>query len=381
MTQEGVDLPVIPGRRRADPAATSRRTARQAYGSGRVAYARDAFDGLGLMARSSMGGFDATWQERRARSVPGAGKSAGGSASRAKPAERPVDQRDAGCGAPSSRTASRCPSRRSGVRAGSGRVPSRRWLPYLNERMLFQFHWGYRKGPPSTSTWPGRRARSCADPGSTSWSTPSKRVIAAAQAVYGYWPGGQSEGDDDACCSTRGRRSREVARFALPRQARQNGSASPTSSATSTIPSRTCIGLQVVTIGQRASDVARAWFAADRYQDYLYLHGLGVEMAEALAEYVHKRIRAELGFAGTRTRATRRRSCCSRATGARATPSAIRPAPTWRIRSRSCWSLLGADDASACQMSEELPAPSRSSRPRPSSSTTPRPSTSASRNW
>ena len=57
------------------------------------------------------------------------------------------------------------------------------------------------------------------------------------------------------------------------------------------------IGLQAVTVGQRASEVARAWFAEDRYQDYLYLHGFGVEMAEALAEFVHTRIRAELGFA------------------------------------------------------------------------------------
>jgi 5-methyltetrahydrofolate--homocysteine methyltransferase len=57
------------------------------------------------------------------------------------------------------------------------------------------------------------------------------------------------------------------------------------------------IGLQVVTIGDKASATARAWFEDNRYQDYLYLHGLSVEMAEALAEYVHKRIRAELGFA------------------------------------------------------------------------------------
>ncbi len=56
-------------------------------------------------------------------------------------------------------------------------------------------------------------------------------------------------------------------------------------------------------MGQHASDVAREWFADNRYQDYLYLHGLGVEMAEAMAEYAHKRIRAELGFA-TRTTAT-----------------------------------------------------------------------------
>jgi 5-methyltetrahydrofolate--homocysteine methyltransferase len=62
------------------------------------------------------------------------------------------------------------------------------------------------------------------------------------------------------------------------------------------------IGLQVVTMGDRASTVARDWFAQNRYQDYLYLHGLSVEMAEAMAEYVHKRIRAELGFAGEEAR-------------------------------------------------------------------------------
>ena len=49
-------------------------------------------------------------------------------------------------------------------------------------------------------------------------------------------------------------------------------------------------------MGQTASDVARAWFGEHRYKDYLYLHGLSVEMAEAMAEYVHKRIRGELGF-------------------------------------------------------------------------------------
>ena len=44
------------------------------------------------------------------------------------------------------------------------------------------------------------------------------------------------------------------------------------------------------------------WFEDDRYQDYLYLHGLGVEMAEAMAEYLHKRIRAELGHAAEEAR-------------------------------------------------------------------------------
>jgi 5-methyltetrahydrofolate--homocysteine methyltransferase len=53
----------------------------------------------------------------------------------------------------------------------------------------------------------------------------------------------------------------------------------------------------VVTMGSKVSERAAELFAEDRYQEYLFLHGLGVEMAEALAEYWHHRIRQELGFA------------------------------------------------------------------------------------
>jgi 5-methyltetrahydrofolate--homocysteine methyltransferase len=51
-----------------------------------------------------------------------------------------------------------------------------------------------------------------------------------------------------------------------------------------------------VTVGDRASDVAQELFQANKYQEYLYLHGFGVESAEALAELWHKRMRQELGF-------------------------------------------------------------------------------------
>jgi 5-methyltetrahydrofolate--homocysteine methyltransferase len=51
-------------------------------------------------------------------------------------------------------------------------------------------------------------------------------------------------------------------------------------------------------MGRRISEVAKALFDEDRYQDYLYAHGFGVEMAEALAELWHARMRAELGIAG-----------------------------------------------------------------------------------
>jgi 5-methyltetrahydrofolate--homocysteine methyltransferase len=88
-----------------------------------------------------------------------------------------------------------------------------------------------------------------------------------------------------------------VARFAFPRQDREGGLCIADFFRDRSSNEKDVIGLQVVTMGQKASDTARAWFAENRYQDYLYLHGLGVELAEGLAEYTHKRIRAELGFA------------------------------------------------------------------------------------
>jgi 5-methyltetrahydrofolate--homocysteine methyltransferase len=50
-------------------------------------------------------------------------------------------------------------------------------------------------------------------------------------------------------------------------------------------------------MGSRVSEVAAELFAENKYQDYLLLHGLGVESAEALAELWHRRIREEWGFA------------------------------------------------------------------------------------
>ncbi len=58
------------------------------------------------------------------------------------------------------------------------------------------------------------------------------------------------------------------------------------------------LALHCVTMGKRASEEAQKLFAANDYTNYLYLHGLGVETAEALAEFWHKRVRQELGIAG-----------------------------------------------------------------------------------
>ncbi|GFN02742.1 hypothetical protein Smic_12980 [Streptomyces microflavus] len=69
------------------------------------------------------------------------------------------------------------------------------------------------------------------------------------------------------------------------------------------------IGLQIVTVGSRIGGATAELFAANSYRDYLELHGLSVQLAEALAEYWHARVRSELGFAG-RTPPTSR--TCSR---------------------------------------------------------------------
>ena len=114
------------------------------------------------------------------------------------------------------------------------------------------------------------------------------------QVVYGYFPV-NADGhdlivwkDDD--------RTAEWLRFTYPRQRRQPylcisdffrpvGSAEPDYAA-----------FHIVSMGAKVSEATARLFADNRYQDYLLLHGLGVEMAEALAEYWHARIRAEWGF-------------------------------------------------------------------------------------
>lgn len=55
--------------------------------------------------------------------------------------------------------------------------------------------------------------------------------------------------------------------------------------------------MQAVTVGNIATEYAQKLFAANQYTDYLYFHGLAVQIAEALAEWTHARIRRELGFA------------------------------------------------------------------------------------
>jgi 5-methyltetrahydrofolate--homocysteine methyltransferase len=167
-------------------------------------------------------------------------------------------------------------------------------VPYLNETMLYQFQWGFRKQGKKIDEYKAWAQQEVKPILKRMLDICVEQDILVPQAAYGYWRCA-AEGNDVILFEEDG--STEVARFALPRQAREGGLCIADFFRDVTDNQRDVIGLQVVTMGSRVSEVARQWFADNRYQDYLYLHGVGVELAEAMAEYVHKRIRAELGFA------------------------------------------------------------------------------------
>jgi 5-methyltetrahydrofolate--homocysteine methyltransferase len=297
MTRQGLSLPVMLG-----GAALTRQYVEDdcatAYGCGKVAYARDAFDGLRLMDKIVTGSFEAHLAElkekRQARPARRKTARVHEALDQATAPIRPVDAEE---------TRLRRSELSRGVEVPKPpftgprvleRVPVKALLPYLNDNMLYQFHWGYKKNGrslPDFLAWAHKELQ----PILVDLIEETERSeVFHPKAVYGYWPAA-AEGNDVILFDPKDA-GREVARFALPRQSKTGGLCIADFLRDASEAERDVIGLQVVTVGQRASDTAREWFAADRYNDYVRLHGLGVELAEAMAEYVHKRIRDELGF-------------------------------------------------------------------------------------
>jgi 5-methyltetrahydrofolate--homocysteine methyltransferase len=291
MTRRQVALPVLLG-----GAALTRAYVEEdctkAYATGNVAYARDAFDGLALMDAV----MDGTFAGRATATRPVTRRRRKRPTGEEEPL-RPVDFEETRLRRAELHRDIAPPVPPFWGPRVIARVPVKTLVPYLNERMLYQFHWGFRKEGRRLDeylVWAKKELRPILR---RMLEICAQQDVLLPQACYGYWKAA-GEGNDLILYGEDG--VQELARFALPRQAREGGLciADFVRDVAEGPERRDVIGLQVATIGQHASDVARAWFAENRYQDYLYLHGLGVEMAEAMAEYVHKRIRAELGFAG-----------------------------------------------------------------------------------
>lgn len=293
MSRQGLDIPVMLG-----GAALTRNYVEdecvRAYACGRVAYARDAFDGLHLMDKVTGNGFDdylGALQAKRAGKARNTSRTLGQADARAF---RPVDL-------------ATVQARRRQITAGVPVPTPPFWgarvieaapkavLPFLNERSLYQFQWGFRKQGKSLEDFLGWAKQELRPVMKRMLALCEAQDILRPQAIYGYWKAA-GQGNELIVFEPDG--EREVCRFVLPRQPKADGECIADFFRDVDDGERDVIGLQVVTVGQKASDTARLWFEDNRYQDYLYLHGLSVEMAEAMAEYTHKRIRAELGFAG-----------------------------------------------------------------------------------
>jgi 5-methyltetrahydrofolate--homocysteine methyltransferase len=120
------------------------------------------------------------------------------------------------------------------------------------------------------------------------------------KVVYGYFPA-QADGNDVIVYeATQGGAPapRELLRFTFPRQREGRKLCISDFFAPKSSGKMDVIGLSLVTIGSKASEETQRLFEGGEYTRYLYLHGLSVETAEALAEYLHKKMREELGIAG-----------------------------------------------------------------------------------
>ncbi|KUN06995.1 methionine synthase [Streptomyces yokosukanensis] len=168
------------------------------------------------------------------------------------------------------------------------------YASWLDEDALFKGQWGLkaaRGGGPSyeelVETEGRPRLRMWLDRLQTEgWLEPG--------VVYGYFPA-VSSGNDLLVLGDDGG---EHTRFTFPRQRRGRRLCLADYFRPQESGEKDVVAFQVVTMGARVSTAAAELFAADSYREYVELHGLSVQLAEALAEYWHARVRAELGFSG-----------------------------------------------------------------------------------
>ena len=257
---------------------------RQVY-SGRVFYGKDAFEGLRTLDRL----MDI---KRTGADDPAFGR-------------EPMAARSTGSRADADAAAGALPSRSpevevdnqvfvppfTGNRVVKG-IAIDEVAAWLNETALFRNQWQFRpEGGEPDADFKARLRPVLRE----ELAKATRTNVLVPQVVYGYYP---ANGDgNDLVIWKDDSRTGEWLRFPFPRERRHPyrciadffrpvDSGEPDYAA-----------FHVVTMGPRVSEATAELFAADRYQEYLLLHGLGVEMAEALAEYWHLRIRQEWGFA------------------------------------------------------------------------------------
>ncbi|MGV9673654.1 methionine synthase [Nocardia sp. NPDC003482] len=275
---------------------------------GDVHYARDAFEGLRLMddimTRKRGGGPDPDSPEAVAEREKAAERKARHERSQRIAAERRANEVPVEVPARSD-VAADLPVAVPpfwGTRVIKG-LGVHEYSGLLDERALFLGQWGLRgqrggdgptyeelvetEGRPRLRYWLDRLT--------------AEGVLQHAAIVYGYFPA-VSEGDDVVVLTEPNPDAPQRYRFTFPRQQRDRFLCIADFVRSRELAAERgqvdVLPFQLVTMGQPIADFANELFAANNYRDYLEVHGIGVQLTEALAEYWHRRIREELVLEG-----------------------------------------------------------------------------------
>jgi 5-methyltetrahydrofolate--homocysteine methyltransferase len=168
--------------------------------------------------------------------------------------------------------------------------------PYINKVALFRGQWGYKKGQRSKGEYEHYLDEEVRPVFERLKTSLRDEGVLQPKIVYGWYPVA-SDGNDVIVFDPEDH-TIELERFGFPRQTRRRKLCISDFFKSVDSGERDVLGLSCVTMGSEVSKVAQKLFAADAYQEYLFVHGMGVECAEALAELWHKRMRDELGISG-----------------------------------------------------------------------------------
>ena len=166
---------------------------------------------------------------------------------------------------------------------------------YLDKKALFSGQWQIKKNKGQSVEEYNNYLDSYANPLLEKWiNIILDKGLISPKAVYGYFRCGRN---DNSIYLFDNVSNKRISEFNFPRQKSGNN---------------LCIAdfycdlknnepvdifpMQAVTMGEIASEYSQELFKADKYSDYLIFHGLTVQLAEALAEYVHSIVRIECGF-------------------------------------------------------------------------------------
>jgi 5-methyltetrahydrofolate--homocysteine methyltransferase len=251
---------------------------------GEVRYARDAFEGLRLM--------DAVIAVKRG--VPGAELPALRKrrvTAKGRPDATPPEQMPARSDVASDNPVPAPPF--WGDRVVKG-IKLADYAALLDERATFMGQWGLRAGRGTGGASYEDLVETEGRPRLRTWleRVQAEQLLEPA-VVYGYYPC-VSKGDDLIVLDEAGG---ERHRFSFPRQRYGRHLCLADFFRSADSGEVDVLGLQLVTIGPRIAEATAELFSHDSYRDYLELHGLSVQLTEALAEHWHQRMRAELGFA------------------------------------------------------------------------------------